>query len=67
MSAVSTWFCANAIYSIHTKEKKYLADNKQTLSKEEKKSMEAFKDSENFKPTTSIKEQIFRRFKKLFD
>ena len=39
----------------------------ETLSKEEKKCMENFKNSENFKPTTSIKEQIFRRFKKLFD
>ncbi|MBQ8734451.1 MAG: molecular chaperone DnaJ, partial [Bacteroidaceae bacterium] len=39
----------------------------ETLSKDEKKCMENFKNSENFKPTTSIKEQIFRRFKKLFD
>ena len=39
----------------------------ETLSKEEKKSMESFKDSENFKPNASIKEKIFRRFRKLFD
>ena len=39
----------------------------ETLSKDEKKSMEAFKNSENFKPSTSVKEQIFRRFRKLFD
>ncbi len=39
----------------------------ETLSKEEKKSMEKFKDSENFKPNTSVKESIFRRFKKLFE
>ena len=39
----------------------------ETLSKEEKKQMENFKNSDSFKPSTSIKEQIFRRFKKLFD
>ena len=39
----------------------------ETLSKDEKKIIESFKDSENFKPTDSIKEQIFRRFRNLFD
>ena len=39
----------------------------ETLSKEEKKSMENFKNSDNFKPSSGIKEQIFRRFRKLFD
>ncbi len=39
----------------------------ETLSKEEKKSMEKFKESENFKPNSSVKESIFRRFKKLFE
>ena len=39
----------------------------ETLSKEEKKSMENFKNSDNFKPSNGIKEQIFRRFRKLFD
>ena len=37
------------------------------LSKEEKKSMESFKESDNFKPAESIKEKIFRHFRKLFD
>lgn len=39
----------------------------ETLTKEEKKTIESFRDSENFKPTDSIKEQIFRRFRNLFD
>ncbi|MBR6805633.1 MAG: molecular chaperone DnaJ [Bacteroidaceae bacterium] len=39
----------------------------ETLSKEEKKSMESFKESDNFKPAESIKEKIFRHFRKLFD
>ena len=39
----------------------------ETLTKDEKKTIEAFKESENFKPTESIKEQIFRRFRNLFD
>jgi molecular chaperone DnaJ len=37
------------------------------LSKDEKKSVEKFKDSENFRPSESIKEKIFRRFKNFFD
>ena len=39
----------------------------ETLSKDEKKSVEKFKDSENFRPSESIKEKIFRRFKNFFD
>ena len=39
----------------------------ETLSKEEKKAMERFKDSENFSPSESIKEKLFRRFKSFFD
>jgi molecular chaperone DnaJ len=39
----------------------------ETLTKEEKKTIEHFKESDNFKPTESIKEQIFRRFRNLFD
>jgi hypothetical protein len=33
----------------------------------EKKSVEKFKDSENFRPSESIKEKIFRRFKNFFE
>ena len=29
--------------------------------------MEHFKETENFRPTESIKEQIFRRFKNFFE
>ena len=39
----------------------------ESLSKDEKKAMEHFKESDNFRPTESIKEQIFRRFKNFFD
>lgn len=39
----------------------------ETLNKEEKKIIESLKGSDNFKPTDSIKEQIFRRFRNLFD
>ena len=39
----------------------------ETLSKEEKKRIEEFRDSENFRPSESIKEKIFRRFKNFFD
>ena len=39
----------------------------ETLSKEEKKTIEIFRDSDNFKPTESVKEKIFRRFKSFFD
>ncbi len=39
----------------------------ESLSKDEKKAMESFKNSDNFRPTESIKEQIFRRFKNFFE
>ena len=39
----------------------------ETLSKDEKKAIESFKNSENFHPSESIKEKIFRRFKSFFD
>lgn len=39
----------------------------ETLSKDEKKVLEKMEDSDNFKPNTSIKEKIFRKFKSLFD
>lgn len=39
----------------------------ESLSKDEKKAIEGFKESDNFRPTESIKEQIFRRFKNFFD
>ncbi len=39
----------------------------ETLSKDEKKAIESFRDSENFRPSESIKEKIFRRFKNFFD
>ena len=39
----------------------------ETLSKDEKKSIENFRNSDNFRPTESIKEKIFRRFKSFFD
>ena len=39
----------------------------ETLSKDEKKAVESFRDSENFRPSESIKEKIFRRFKSFFD
>lgn len=37
-----------------------------TLSKEEKKSIEGFKDSDNFKGDSSTKERIFRTFRNYF-
>ena len=39
----------------------------ETLSKEEKKTIEIFRESDNFRPTESVKEKIFRRFKSFFD
>lgn len=38
----------------------------ESLSKDENKAIESFRDSENFRPTDSIKEKIFRRFKNFF-
>ncbi len=39
----------------------------ETLSKDEKKQLEEMENSDNFKPNTSIKEKIFKKFKSLFD
>lgn len=39
----------------------------ETLTKDEKKAVEALDKSENFKPDTSIKEKIFKKFKSLLD
>ena len=39
----------------------------ETLSKEEKKRIEEFRNSDNFRPSESIKDKIFRRFKNFFD
>lgn len=39
----------------------------ETLSKEEKKTIERFRESDNFRPSESIKDKIFRRFKSFFD
>ncbi len=38
----------------------------ETLSKDEKATIQKFSESENFKPTDSIKEKIFRKFKSYF-
>ena len=40
---------------------------KETLNKDEKKALEEMESSDNFKPNTSIKEKIFKKFKSLFD
>ena len=39
----------------------------ETLSKDEKKVIEGFSESYNFRPSESIKDKLFRRFKKFFD
>ena len=39
----------------------------ETLSKDEKRALEEMEESDNFKPNTSIKEKIFKKFKSLFD
>lgn len=39
----------------------------ETLSKDEKHALEKMEDSDNFKPNTSIKEKIFKKFRNLFD
>ena len=39
----------------------------EALSKDEKKKLEEFRNSDNFRPSESIKEKIFRRFKNFFD
>ena len=39
----------------------------ETLSKDEKKQLEEMENSDNFKPNTSLKEKIFKKFRSLFD
>ncbi len=39
----------------------------ETLSKEEKKTIENFKNSDNFRPSESVKEHLFKRFRNFFD
>ena len=39
----------------------------ETLSKDEKKTIEGFRESDNFRPSDSFKDKLFRRFKKFFD
>ena len=39
----------------------------ETLSKDEKKALEEMENSDNFRPNTSIKEKIFKKFRSLFD
>ena len=39
----------------------------EALNKDEKKALEEMESSDNFKPNTSIKEKIFKKFKSLFD
>lgn len=39
----------------------------ETLSKDEKNTLEKLESSDNFKPSGTVKEKIFRKFKSLFD
>lgn len=39
----------------------------ETLSKEEKNALEKMQESDNFRPSSSIKEKIFRKFRNFFD
>ena len=39
----------------------------ETLNKEEKNTLEKMEASDNFKPSTSVKEKIFKKFKSFFD
>jgi len=39
----------------------------EALNKEEKSTLEKLDESDNFKPSTTVKEKIFRKFKSLFD
>ena len=39
----------------------------ETLTKEEKSTLEKMEESDNFRPNASIKEKIFKKFKSLFD
>ena len=39
----------------------------ETLSRDEKKEMEKLQKSDNFQPSGSVKEKIFKRFRNIFD
>lgn len=39
----------------------------EALSKDEKKALETMKESDNFKPSTTVKEKIFKKFRSLFE
>jgi len=39
----------------------------EALNKEEKNTLEKMEASDNFKPNTSVKEKIFKKFKSFFD
>lgn len=39
----------------------------ETLNKDEKSSLEKMEDSDNFKPSSTVKEKIFKKFKSFFD
>ena len=39
----------------------------ETLSRDEKKAMEQMQESDNFRPSGSVKEKIFKKFKSMFD
>lgn len=39
----------------------------EVLSKDEKKALQDMEESDNFKPNTSVKEKIFKKFKSFFD
>ena len=39
----------------------------ETLTKDEKNTLEKMESSENFQPNTSVKEKIFKKFKSFFD
>jgi len=39
----------------------------EALNKEEKSTLEKMEASDNFKPNTSVKEKIFKKFKSFFD
>ena len=39
----------------------------EALSRDEKKALEQMQDSDNFRPSSSVKERIFRKFKSMFD
>lgn len=39
----------------------------EALNKEEKNTLEKWEDSDNFKPSSTVKEKIFRKFRSLFD